>query len=157
MTALLTPWSTGLLELAETLTEIGADDDLQGTDWLTATLVAFAESPFLHELDPFLYEVLLAWAGFDLARPVGLHAAAFVTAMLGGGGYLSLLADTDEPCAVWELATSPTFESQWADGAEFAQSDEGLHAFEVATERAGRLFVAYFTQLADDEQFPEAA
>lgn len=154
------PWAASLLELTNRLVGIGADDDLQGSDWLTETIVAFAETPFLHDLDTYLLDLLLTWAGFDLSRSESLQAAAFVTAMVGGGGYVSVLGNADEVSAVWELATSGAFEHHWAAGAEFGRSDDGVEARQIAAATAGRLFLdaadaANF--LERDEERPEAA
>ena len=48
-----------LQELVDTLSAIGADDDLFGANWTDAVIEAFLMSPVSEALDDWLYEVLL--------------------------------------------------------------------------------------------------
>lgn len=144
MTDNLTPWARALSDLTEALSAIAADNDLQGEDWLLATFAAFAQTPLLEHLDPFLYEMLLGWGGFDLAKEAGIRCAAFVTSMLVGAGLVSFPTGPGlESTAAVVLARTPEYEPYVRGGAEFRASPDGIGARAIAERRCAEYFRAW--------------
>lgn len=157
----VTPETAALLDLVETLSKFGRDDSLVGSAWLEAMVAEFLSTPGLQDLDPFMYDALLTWAGFDLNDAESLSAAARLTALLLGAEAITLREpDAGEHHPVREMAESDGLEDCRQFGAEYAESDEADEYYTASIARCGQYVRNYY--LNDDEHedpddLPQAA
>lgn len=146
----VTPETAALLDLVETLSKFGRDDSLVGSDWLEAMVAEFLSAPGLQDLDPFMYDALLTWAGFDLNDAESLSCAARLTALLLGAEAITIRdPGGGEQHPVRELADSDDLEDCRQFGAEYAESDEANECYTASITRGCQYVRDYY--LNDDE------
>lgn len=116
-----TPQGRALEQLTQLVSGLAVDDDLQGEEWLRGMVFAFVATPHVWPLDDQLYEMLLAWGGFDLSDgPSLLEAGEFTAFLLGTGAFTLVCSHTDEtasPLCALITAGNPTGNARGAAAA----------------------------------------
>jgi hypothetical protein len=118
-----TPEGRALYLLVERIS--GLCDGLEITDaWLWQVMNTFMGHPLVWPMDDHLYEMLLAWAGFDLTDADHVQLAAQLTAFMVATGHVDLRCshgDAPSPLCVRARAYWPAVQHM---GQRFAVSPE---------------------------------
>lgn len=148
------------------LGQLADDDDLQGGPWLKAIVDTFLITPAIWPLDDQLFEMLLAWAGVDLATAEGTAAAVAVSRYLEGTGICPLTCshpvdDLSPRCALVRSGEAP---DAYEAGLTYAGTEPRSTWLRVRTQLTSAYRRARVDEADDetcddptDEEYPDAA
>jgi hypothetical protein len=129
------------IELSRITDQLAALQDLQvgESDWCDGIVTAYLSTAHIWPLEVAWHEILLGFAGLDLANAADLSDAVSISQVLLGTGFCDLVcADANDPSPLWERLQAGEDEDLREAGAQIVNTDLAVWLLRLRRRRAAQ-------------------